>query len=57
MTTTIVERQPEATPAREKEWAWVRQHEQGGPKEVCATCGAIKGVDEGVPSQRASPSR
>jgi hypothetical protein len=55
--TTMVERQPQATPAREEGWAWVRQHEQGGPQEVCAACGALKGVDEGVPYLRKGDAR
>jgi hypothetical protein len=55
--TTIVERQPQSRPVREEEWTWVRQHEQGGPQEVCAACGAVKGLDEGVPYLRREDAR
>jgi hypothetical protein len=55
MTTTIVERQLPAAPAREDEGAW--RHAPAGAKEFCAACGAVKGVDEGVPYLRQENAR
>jgi uncharacterized protein YbaR (Trm112 family) len=53
MTTTIVARQLLAAPAREDEGA----HAPGGAKEVCAACGAVKDVNEGVPYLRREDAR